>query len=338
MTHPNLSFPGSPDASTVLSRQDGPALSIVIISHRRHEELPHCLDDLVRQRTTVRFEVVLVLQAYPAGVPEWIERQYASRIPLRVATFDRGLGVHGARNAALPIVAGRIIAFLDDDVRLEPDWIEMLVSFYDDPAVGGVGGYVEHPGCRSFADRSLRPLLGLSARRYRIDWGGFNTMPWSSHPAAEQPADWLSGCNMSFRREALEHVGGFDASYGSYGFDDVDIGLRVRRAGWRLISSRRLAVRHFPSTINRPSFPELVREEEARRVLLVRKAIGHLPYWKARYALRFALQLVALFAQGLQRGCARRVVAGALLGARTGLRRHGSTGEPSSGVQVSVQR
>jgi GT2 family glycosyltransferase len=333
-----LAYLGSPDAPTAAPRQDGPVLSIVIISYRRHEELLHCLDDLARQVAAAPFEVVLVLQAYPAGVPERIEGEYASRLPLRVVAFDRGLGVHGARNAALPIVTGRIVAFLDDDVRLEPDWIETLIPFYDDPTVGGVGGYVEHPGCRSVAGRFVRPMLGLSSRRYRIDWGGFNTIPWSSHPAADQPADWLSGCNMSFRREALERVGGFDVSYGNYGFDDVDMGLRVRREGWRLVSSRRLAVRHFPSTINRPSFPDLVREEEARRVMLVRKAIGHLPLWRARYALRFGFQLVALFTQGLQRGCARRVVASALVGARTGLQRHGSTGEPLSGARVPVQR
>lgn len=296
-------------------------LSIVIISYRRHEELLLCLQDLVQQVTRFPFEVILVLQAYPEGIPARIEREYGDRLSLRTLVFERGLGVHGARNAALPYARGNVVAFLDDDVRLAPNWVETLIPYYDDPSIGGVGGYVRHPGCRRFVARFLRPLLGLSSRRYRIDWGGFNTLPWSSHPSADQPADWLSGCNMSFRRTILEEIGGFDESYGNYGFDDVDIGLRVRRAGWRLISSRRLEVAHFPSPINRPSFSALVREEEARRVMLVRKAIGHLRFWRVRYLLRFSIQLLALLMQGIARG-RPGVLFSALVGAREGLARY----------------
>jgi hypothetical protein len=42
---------------------------------------------------------------------------------------------------------------------------------------------------------------------------------------------------MSFRRVALEAVRGFDEGYGDYGYDDVDVGLRIRHAGWRLVSA-----------------------------------------------------------------------------------------------------
>jgi GT2 family glycosyltransferase len=145
-------------------------------------------------------------------------------------------------------------------------------------------------------------------------------MPWASHPAEDQPADWLSGCNMSFRRAALQQVGGFDEAYGTYGYDDVDIGLRVRRAGWKLVSSKTLEVAHFPSTVNRPAFSDLVREEEARRVVLVWKAIGHRPAWRLRYLLRFSLHLIPLFLQGLARG-APGVVVSAIVGSRRGLAR-----------------
>lgn len=303
------------------ARPSAPAVSVVVISYRRHEELMLCLADLAAQETRRPFEVVLVLQAYPPGVAEGIRREFGGALRLRVLEFDHGLGVHGARNAALECAAAPIVAFLDDDVRVPPHWVDALVPFYDDPRVGGVGGYVSHPGCRRLSARLLRPVLGLSSRRYRIDWGGFHTMPWSSHPGRDQPADWLSGCNMSFRRAALERAGGFDEAYGSYGFDDVDIGLRVRRAGWMLVSSPRLAVAHFPSTINRPPLPDLVREEEARRVRVVRKAIGHLPGWRLRYLSRLGLHLVALLVQGIARGCPR-VVLSAVAGARRGLALH----------------
>jgi GT2 family glycosyltransferase len=132
---------------------------------------------------------------------------------------------------------------------------------------------------------------------------------------------------MSFRRRALEQVGGFDEAYGAYGYDDVDIGVRIRAAGWRLISTRRLAVTHTPSPINRASLPTLVRDEEARRVRLVRRAIGHRRGWRARYLTRFAYHLVALTLQGIARGHPALALS-AVSGARRGLAQYGSAREP----------
>lgn len=302
-----------------------PRVSVVVVSYRRANEIERCLTDLAAQRTTVRFEVVLILQSYPAGAPEQLAARFSAAFPLHVFHSDHGLGIHAARNAALAVSSGDIIAFLDDDVRVPPGWLDALVPYYTDARVGGVGGFVTHPGNRRLVTRLLRPVLGLSARRYRIDWGGFHAIPWASHPERDQDADWLSGCNMSFRRAALEQVGGFDEGYGRYGYDDVDISVRVRHAGWRLISTRRLEVHHFPSAINRDALPDLVRDEEARRVRLVRRAIGDRPAWRARYLARFGYHLIALSLQGLANGCPSLPLR-AISGARRGLALYGREG------------
>jgi GT2 family glycosyltransferase len=297
----------------------------VVISYRRHTDLVQCLEDLAAQRTGTPFEVVLCLQAYPAGVSAMLAERFGDRLDLHLHLFESGLGVHGARNAVIPRTRGDVIAFLDDDVRLGPDWVEHLVASYADASVGGVGGFVYHPGCTRLAVRLLRPLLGLASRRYRIDWGGFHSMPYSRHPEADQPADWLSGCNMSFRREALLGAGWFDEAFGTYGYDDVDMCVRVRAANWQLRSSIRLRVDHFPSAINRPPLHQLMREEEARRVLFVRKVLGDRPWWRARYVLRLALHLMATTVHGVGRG--RPFLALAVLaGAREGLLRYGGIG------------
>jgi GT2 family glycosyltransferase len=300
-----------------------PELSIAIVSYRRADDLLLCLEDLAAQRTTTHFEVVLVLQAYSGGVADEIARTFGQRLTLRIHEFEEGLGVHGARNAAIKVVHAPIIAFFDDDVRVGPDWVETLMPYYADPTLGGIGGYVANPGCRRLSVRLLRPMLGLASRRYRVDWGGFHTLPFSSHPAADQPADWLSGGNMSYRVKALAQAGQFDEAFGNYGYDDVDMGVRVRQAGWKLLTTRRLAVVHNPSPVNRPSLTDFVREEEARRVLLVRKAIGHLPRWRQRYLLRFALHLAATFVQGMSRGMPQLVLSAAV-GARRGFAQYGS--------------
>ena len=309
-----------------------PRVSVVIVSHRRHQEITNCLEDLAAQVGTVRFEVVLLLQEYPSGIPEMLAERFSPSFPLSVFHADEGLGVHGARNASLTRSTGEIIAFLDDDVRVPRDWVETLASYYTEQSVGGVGGFVQHPGNRRIMTRLLRPVLGLSARRYRIDWGGFHAIPWSSHPERDQDADWLSGCNMSYRRVALQDVRGFDEGYGAYGYDDVDVGLRIRRAGWRLLSTRRLAVQHYPSGINRASLPDLVQAEEACRVRFVRRAIGHHRAWRLRYLARFGVHLIAVTLQGVARGCPSLPLR-AVSGARRGLQRESGIGNRESGIE-----
>jgi GT2 family glycosyltransferase len=293
-------------------------LTVVVVSYGRDDSIVDTLADLAAQAPVAPDEVLLVLQAYPDAAVERIEHDFGARLPLRIVRFAEGLGVHGARNVALARARGGVVAFLDDDVRVPPAWSATLLPYYDDPGLGGVGGYVSHPNCRRLVARLLRPVLGMASRRYRVDWGGFHTMPWSSHPAADQPADWLSGCNMSFRTDVLRTLGGFDEGYGRYGYDDVDVGVRVRQAGWRLVSSRALAVAHFPSPRNREALPALTRAEEARRVRLVRRAIGHRPLWRARFLARLALHLVATTVHGASRGYPR-LAAQVLAGAREGL-------------------
>ncbi len=275
-------------------------LSVIIPSFKRNEPLELCLEDLSAQRGVDRndFEVVCVLQAYSDAATEKIKRRFGEKIQLQIAEFPSGLGTSRARNTGLAMARGEIVAFLDDDVRLPPGWVAEMIGFYNDPDLGGVGGFVDHPGHYNVARNTMYRLLGLTSNRYKIDWGGFNVGP-ANHPREDQPAEWLSGGNMSFRRKAIQAVGGFDEALGSFWHEDVDVAHRVARSGWKVISSRKLAVEHYPSTINRPPLYAQMRERERSRVLFVWKAIGTEPLWRARYATRLVLHALAMSVVGL---------------------------------------
>jgi GT2 family glycosyltransferase len=102
------------------ARETTQRVSVIVVSYRRHEEIVHCRDDLAAQIGAVPFEVVLLLQEYPSGVPEMLAERFSRAFPLSVFHADEGLGVHGARNASLTRSTGEIVAFLDDDVRVSP--------------------------------------------------------------------------------------------------------------------------------------------------------------------------------------------------------------------------
>jgi GT2 family glycosyltransferase len=273
-------------------------LSVIVASYKRCEPLELCLEDLAAQETTRPYEVILVLQAHPAGEAERIRERFGGRLELQIVEFDEGLGTSRARNTGLAMARGEIVAFLDDDVRLPKTWVSAMLEFYEDPAIGGVGGFVDHPGHYNPVRNTAYRMLGLTSNRYRIDWGGFNVGP-ASHPAEDQPAAWLSGGNMSFRRHAIQAVGGFDEALGSFWHEDVDVAHRVAKSGWKMISTARMAIEHYPSAINRPPLHSQMRERERSRVLFVWKAIGGEPLWRMRYAARLLLHAAAMSVVGL---------------------------------------
>lgn len=293
-------------------------LSVIIGSYKRFEALELCLEDLAEQKTTKSFEVILVLQAFPEGEAERIRAKYGDRLTLQIAEFDHGIGIAGSRNVGLKMSQAEVIAIVDDDCRMPPTWVEGMLSYYDDPKIGGVGGFVGHPGHFNPFRNTMYRLLGLTASRYRIDWGGFNQGA-APHPEEDQPAEWLSGGNMSYRRQAVLDVGGFDETLGNVWFDDVDIGHRVASAGWRLISTNRMAVDHFPNNLNRQPLHIQMLDRERARVLVVWKAIGNKPLWKVRYAARLLLYAGAMGVVGLSK-LDPRIPINAIRGGLRGLR------------------
>lgn len=274
------------------------ALSVVVASYKRYDALELCLDDLAAQKTSRNFEVILVLQAYPEGASQRLREKFDSRLTLQIAEFPEGLGTSRARNTGLWMALGDIVAFLDDDVRLPQTWVEAMLSFYADPEIGGVGGFVDHPGHYNPVRNTAYRLLGLTSNRYRIDWGGFNLGP-ASHPKKDQPAAWLSGGNMSFRRAAVQNIGGFDEALGSFWHEDVDLAHRVAKSGWKMISTARMAIDHYPNTMNRQPLHLQMRERERTRVLFVWKAIGERPLWRVRYGARLLLHAAAMGVVGI---------------------------------------
>jgi GT2 family glycosyltransferase len=273
-------------------------LSVVVPSLRRSEELERCLDDLATQVDAPSLEAIVVLQAYPPGAAQALRQRYSGRLDLQIAEFKDGLGTAGARNRGLELARGDIVAFLDDDVRLPPRWAASLVAAYSDASVGGVGGFVDHPGHYGPLRNTMYRILGLTSNRFRIDWGGFNVGP-AFNPRGVEPAAWLGGGNMSFRRSALVGIGGFDEALGTFWHEDVDVTHRVATAGWRVLCSEHVTVEHYPSTINRPPLYAQTRERERSRVLFVWKAIGDKPLWRVRYGLRLLLHAAAMSVVGM---------------------------------------
>lgn len=261
-------------------------LSVILATFRRPDNLWPILDNLVRQVTSVEFEVILVLQGYEPYIRSTIEDRYSNVLRLVFLEYEIGLGLIAARNIGLQHSKGAIITFIEDDIQMQNDWITQIAIRFDQTNIGGVCGYVLHaPG---FSRTKLRVFrwLGMDPPIYTIDRYGFVHHPLSNFSAHDRETEWMPGVS-SYRREVFETVGLLEERYG-YGFEDADLGFRARNAGWHLLLTPDATVQHYPSSLNRMSRLQSAYHIEKVRVLLIGKVLAGKRLWRIRYLIGFA--------------------------------------------------
>lgn len=207
----------------------GVKLSVVVVTYQREQVLVDTLRVLLAQDYAA-WELLVVDQT-PAHARE-TEAFLAAHVDrLRWIRLEQPSMTH-ARNVGIEAAQGEIVLFCDDDVIAGPDLLGAHARHYADPSVGGVTG------------RTTATIGGPHPQAQRIRHDGSVI----SYPDASTlgETDGVFGCNMSWRREVLLCVGGFDETYiGRAHREETDLSLRVRRLGYRLVYDPEAAVEHL---------------------------------------------------------------------------------------------
>ena len=180
-------------------------VSVVIITYNRSDSIKHCLDSMERQ--TVRPGEIIVVDSSTDMETEKLTRE---RDVIYKHLRDRTYQPR-ARNIAVEMSQGDIIAFLDDDTVCVPGWLENIIQGYSFDNIVGVGG----PAI--ICDENLNPLAKIkSTDRNQNFFTKYGDMHLVCHWIPSQPVrtEIFIGANMSFLKEALKEVGGFDEFYG----------------------------------------------------------------------------------------------------------------------------
>ncbi len=220
----------------------------MICTRGRPTSLAACVASLARQ--TRRAHELVVVDASSPPLPAAFRRRVRTRLrPTPVRWLASAPGLPRQRNLGVEHATGSVVVFLDDDVVLEPGYLDAIARVYEaDPtgAVGGVGGAqvpdptpVETPWRRA----ACRLLLLDSHGEGRVKRSGRPSYLLS--PTSVRTVDFLSGCNMSFRRDVLADLE-FDERLEGYAHgEDLDFSYRVsRRRTLVLTPEARLDHRH----------------------------------------------------------------------------------------------
>jgi GT2 family glycosyltransferase len=121
---------------------------------------------------------------------------------------------------------------------VRPTWLENLKKPYADAAVGAVGGRV--------VNSEAEVAAADAANVGRLLPNGSLTGNFAADTGREIKVDHLLGANMSYRRTAVEAVGGINEIYpGTSAREDSDLGLRMNRAGWHVVFAPEAVVDHI---------------------------------------------------------------------------------------------
>jgi hypothetical protein len=264
----------------------GPAVSAIVVSHNTREDLLRCLASL-RDLVRLPLETLIVDNASSDGSPEAVRRDFPE---VRLLAQAENLGFARANNLALREARAPYLLILNSDAWVQAGAVEALAAVLDArPEVGIVGPRTVDPD--GAIQVSFGPVLTpLAEARQRSRVRGVRERRPVALRAAEAAASrehepgWVSASCLLARREALAALGGFDEGFFLYE-EDVDLCVRARQAGWRVLFTPAAQVVHRLGR-SMEQAPARARLEYHRSHLrYYRKHNG----WLATTALRAAL-------------------------------------------------
>lgn len=244
-------------------------VSILIPTHNRAPILKRTLESLtvLEAPQGIEVELIVVPNACTDDTLQVIGRMQSSlAFPTRcIEEPEASLNV--ARNRCLAEAKGEILAFLDDDVWVEREWLKSLIETYKrEPAdllAGRVTLWWEAVSEPSWSSLSVEQLLS------RLDYG---------ERIIELEKAKVAGANFSFKREVVERIGGFAAGLDRAGEDllsggDTEFAARALASGFRLFYAPNMAVRHWipPHRMSVQYLSKLARSRGRTRVALAAK-------------------------------------------------------------------
>jgi N-acetylglucosaminyl-diphospho-decaprenol L-rhamnosyltransferase len=229
-------------------------LSVIVVSADSGPQLRECIRRVLA--SDVSLEVLLIDNASSDGVPQAIDRAYATDARLKVIYSRSNLGFGPAVNLGASQARGHAVMMLNPDCMVEPGNLQRLLDILaDQPRAGLIGAVVvDDEGHADPASLRRDPLFRRAINTMLgRDGDGINIE--GDIPADVIEAEAVSGALMILPRTVYQRVGGFDEGYFLH-CEDLDLCRRVRDMGYKVLLAGDVRVLHTKggSSRHRPIF------------------------------------------------------------------------------------
>jgi len=219
-----------------------PKVSIVILNWNGRLYLKDCLSSVFSQ-SYPNYEVILVDNGSEDGSVDYVRDNFPNT---KLIVNAANLGFSRGNNIGIRAAKGKYIATLNNDTRVDRNWVQELVKVAEaDEKVGSCQAKIV-----SFRDRRIIDAVGIRINKcgtpYQIGYGEKDEGQY------ENVSEVFGACACAalYRKEMLDHVGLFDEDFFTY-YEDVDLAWRARLLGWRCVFVPTSLVYHIHSATGR---------------------------------------------------------------------------------------
>lgn len=237
-----------------------PEVSIVIVNHNGKELLKTCLDSLndlnyPKEKT----EIILIDNNSKDTSVAFVKKNY-KRIKIKSLKDNNYCK---ALNVGIKLSKGEFVAFLNNDTKVEPDWLSELINTISiDKKIGAVGSKI------LFFNKRINSAGMIEFPNFYVNHRGFLEEDKGQYNVKKKMG-YLSGAAILFRKKCLQDVGLFDEDYIFY-YDEIDYAQRMKKK-WDLVYVPKSVVYHrYAATIN-PKSREFNYFVERGRLIFVAK-------------------------------------------------------------------
>ncbi|MBD5655945.1 MAG: glycosyltransferase [Candidatus Eremiobacteraeota bacterium] len=215
-------------------------IAVLVPTYRRPRDLERCLRAL--QAQVFHASQILVVARRDDRESWDVLDAFARDMPALQGVVVDSPGLVHALNSGIVRVRTPLLAVTDDDAAPRPDWLKRIVAHFEaEGAVAGVGGrdWIHRGDAIEEGRASVvgkLPSIGSQVGNHHLGFG------------AARYVDVIKGANCAYRIEPLRAGGGFDERLrgsGAQAYSEIGVGLRLKKAGWRLIYDPRVAVDHY---------------------------------------------------------------------------------------------
>jgi len=209
-----------------------PLVSMLIPTRDSYEVLHKCVESILSKTDYHNWEIIILNNQ----TRELRALQYLGDIAqdprIRVLNYDRSFNYSAIMNFGARAARGEILVLLNNDVEvMHGEWLAEMVSHAIRPEIGAVGakllfsdGYVQHAGV-------VVGLGGLAGHVHRLFPG--NHQGYAGRAVLQQNFSAVTAACLAVRRQLFEKVGGLNERKLPVAYNDVDLCLRIKDAGFR---------------------------------------------------------------------------------------------------------
>src|SRR6185369_6768042 len=218
-------------------REAYPLVSLLVVTYNTKEYLGPFFDSVRRNTSYPNYEVVVVDNHSKDGSAEELKSWAETDPRIRVHCLKENLGFAGGNNFAARMSKGEYLVLLNPDTILTDGWLERLIRLLEkDPATGMVAPVTNFSGNETKINTDYRSLAEME--EFAAQWAQVRR----GESFAIDVVPLFCGL---VRRNLWDEIGGLDVNFKVGMFEDDDFSLRVRKAGYRIVTAEDCFIHHF---------------------------------------------------------------------------------------------